>query len=65
MSGVTIGDNVLVAAMDVVQEWLWGGGNPAKIICSVEEYYEKIRNTIYMQKVCRTMKKEILEWSFR
>ena len=42
MPGVTIGDNVLVAAGSVVTKSVPSnvviGGNPAKIICSIEEY---------------------------
>lgn len=45
MPGVTIGNNVLVAAGSVVTKSLPSGvvvaGNPAKIICSIEEYYER------------------------
>ncbi len=45
MPGVTIGDNVLVAAGSVVcnslPDGVVAGGNPAKIICTVEEYYIK------------------------
>lgn len=42
MPGVTIGDNVLVAAGSVVTKSVPSnvviGGNPAKIICSIEDY---------------------------
>lgn len=42
MPGVTIGDNVLVAAGSVVTKSIPSnvvvGGNPAKIICSLDEY---------------------------
>lgn len=42
MPGVTIGDNVLCAAGSVVTKSIPSnvvvGGNPAKIICSIEEY---------------------------
>lgn len=45
MPGVTIGNNVLVAAGSVVTKSipdnLVVGGNPAKIICTIEEYTEK------------------------
>lgn len=45
MPGVTIGDNVLVAAGSVVTKSIPSnvvvGGNPAKILCSIEEYYER------------------------
>lgn len=45
MPGVTIGDNVLVAAGSVVTKSIPSGmvvgGNPARIICTLEEYYNK------------------------
>ena len=45
MPGVTIGNNVLVAAGSVVTKSVPDGmvvaGNPAKTICTVEEYYER------------------------
>ena len=49
MPGVTIGDNVLVAAGSVVTHSVPNnvvvGGNPARILCSLEEYYQ--RNLTY------------------
>lgn len=48
MPGVTIGNNVLVAAGSVVTksvpDRMVVGGNPAKIICSIEDYYERNKN---------------------
>lgn len=45
MPGVTIGDGVLVAAGSVVTKSVPAnvvvGGNPAKILCTINEYYEK------------------------
>lgn len=45
MPGVTIGDNVLIAAGSVVTKSVPSnvvvGGNPARIICSIEEYIER------------------------
>lgn len=45
MPGVTIGEGALIAAGSVVtksvQPHTVVGGNPAKYICTVEEYYEK------------------------
>lgn len=45
MPGVTIGNNVLVAAGSVVTKSVPSGfvvaGNPAKIICSIDEYYKR------------------------
>lgn len=45
MPGVTIGDNVLVAAGSVVTKSIPSnvavGGNPAKILCTLDEYIER------------------------
>ena len=45
MPGVTIGNNVLVAAGSVVTksvpDRMVVGGNPARIICTIDEYYER------------------------
>lgn len=45
MPGVTLGDHTLVAAGSVVTKSHEGGvvlaGNPARVICTTEEYYEK------------------------
>lgn len=45
MPGVTVGENSLVAAGSIVTKsvpkGVVVGGNPAKIICSVKEYYER------------------------
>ena len=45
MPGVTIGNNVLVAAGSVVTKSIPDnmvvGGNPAKLICTIEEYIER------------------------
>ena len=45
MPGVTIGNNVLVAAGSVVTKSIPDnvvvGGNPASIICSIDEYIER------------------------
>lgn len=49
MPGVIIGDNVLVAAGSVVTKSVPSnvviGGNPAKILCSIDDYIKK--NAIY------------------
>ena len=49
MPGVTIGNNVLVAAGSVVTKSIPSGvvvaGNPAKFVCYVKDYYE--RNKMY------------------
>lgn len=45
MPGVTIGDHVLVSAGSVVTKSIPSnmvvGGNPARIICTIEEYYNR------------------------
>ncbi|MBR6655383.1 MAG: acyltransferase [Alistipes sp.] len=45
MPGVTIGSNVLVGAGSVVTKSIPNGmmvaGNPARIICTIDEYYER------------------------
>lgn len=45
MPGVTIGSHVIVAAGSVVTKSIPSnvvvGGNPAKIICAIDEFYEK------------------------
>lgn len=65
MPGVTIGDNVLVAAGSVVTKSLRSGGvyggNPARYICSLEEYFK--RNTKYdlhSKKLSKEDKKRLL-----
>ena len=49
MPGVTVGNHVLIAAGSVVTKSIPSdvvvGGNPAKVICSIYEYYE--RNKIF------------------
>ena len=48
MPGVTIGNNVLVAAGSVVTKSIPSNsvvaGNPARIICTVDEYYDRNQN---------------------
>lgn len=45
MPGVTIGEGAIVAAGSIVTksvpDGMVAGGNPAKILCSVEEYFER------------------------
>lgn len=54
MPGVMVGDNVLIAAGSVVTKSVPNncvvGGNPARIICSRSEYYE--RNKKYNAESC-------------
>lgn len=65
MPGVTIGDNVLIAAGSVVTHSVPDnvviGGNPARILCSLEEYYQ--RNLPYntdTKGLCTEEKKSVL-----
>lgn len=65
MPGVTIGDNVLVAAGSVVTKSVPSNvvvaGNPAKIICTVEEYYKRNKQwDIGTKGLSRKDKKDIL-----
>lgn len=73
MPGVTVGDNVLIAAGSVVTKSVPNdcvvGGNPARIICSRKEYYE--RNKRYNVQSCglsfsakRKLLKELPEEKF-
>jgi acetyltransferase-like isoleucine patch superfamily enzyme len=49
MPGVTIGDNVIIGAGSVVTKNIESGfvvaGVPAKIITTVDKYYEKVKNS--------------------
>ena len=62
MSGVTIGEGALVAAGSIVTKSVAPhtvvGGNPAKFICTTEEYYE--RNKQYNIGLDRLQKKKLL-----
>ncbi len=65
MPGVTIGNNVLVAAGSVVTKSVPPGvvvaGNPARILCTVEEYYEKNKRFDVKSKgLAAKEKKELL-----
>lgn len=65
MPGVTIGDNVLVAAGSVVTKSIPAGsvvaGNPARILCTVDEYYERNRDFDFHSKnLSPAEKKKIL-----
>lgn len=65
MPGVTIGSNVLVAAGSVVCNSVPSGvvigGNPAKFICTVEEYIERNRPyNLDTKGMSRSAKKRLL-----
>lgn len=65
MPGVTIEDHVLVAAGSVVTKSVPSGvvvgGNPARIICTIEDYYERNRQfNTGTKNISKKMKKEIL-----
>ena len=53
LKGVTIGDNCIVGACSVVNRDIPSNsvavGNPARVICSIEEYYQK-RKSAYVDE---------------
>ncbi|WP_297130944.1 DapH/DapD/GlmU-related protein [uncultured Eubacterium sp.] len=66
LPGVMLGDNTIVGASSVVTKSFPNGnvviaGNPAKIICTVDEFKEKKKNIcINIDELGRDKKKEIL-----
>lgn len=65
MPGVTVGKGALVAAGSVVTKsvppYVVVGGNPARVICSVDEYIEhNLKYNINTKGVSSAQKKEIL-----
>jgi acetyltransferase-like isoleucine patch superfamily enzyme len=65
MPGVSIGDNVLIAAGSVVTKSVPAnvviGGNPAKLICSIEDYIENnIRFNLNSKGMTASDKKKLL-----
>lgn len=63
MPGVTIGDNVVIGAYSVVTKNIPSNsvvaGVPAKVICSLEEYYQKSLSKVEpTMKMSREQKKE-------
>lgn len=65
LPGVTIGKNVLVAAGSVVThsvpDNVCVGGNPAKIICNIEDYINKnLKYNISSKKLSYTEKKKLI-----
>lgn len=67
MPGVTIGDNVLVAAGSVVTKSVPSksvvGGNPAQILCTIEEYYNRNKKFDLQCKGISNKKKFLLSLS--
>lgn len=61
MGGATIGDNVIVGSGSVVTGVIPSnvvvGGNPAKIICSLDEYYEKLQSRFEVNAQCWYIRK--------
>ena len=65
MPGVTIGDNVLIAAGSVVTKSVPSnvvvGGNPARIISSIDEYLEhNLKYNLDSKSLTPSEKKELL-----
>ena len=66
MPGVTLGDHTLVAAGSVVTKSYQGGvvlaGNPARVVCTIKEYYEKMKPyNIGTKGLCEKKKEMILK----
>lgn len=66
MPGVTIGDNVLVAAGSVVTKSVPSGmvvgGNPARILCTIEEYRQRNeRYNLNTKSLAQDKKRELHE----
>lgn len=65
MPGVTVGDNVLIAAGSVVTHSVPSnvvvGGNPAHIICTFDDYYQKNkRYNVSTKQLTQSEKREVL-----
>lgn len=65
MPGVTVGDNVLIAAGSVVTHSVPSnvvvGGNPAHIICTFDDYYQKNkRYNVSTKQLTPSEKREVL-----
>ena len=65
MPGVTIGEGALVAAGSIVTKSVAPhtvvGGNPARVICTTEEYYEKNKKyNVGIKKMSTEEKKRLL-----
>lgn len=57
LKGVKIGDNCIIGACSVVTKTIPDNsvvvGNPAKVICTIEEYYQK-RKSVYLNEAKET-----------
>jgi len=65
MPGVTIGDNVIIGAGSIVTKSIPSNvvvaGNPAKILCNIEEYMQRnIKYNIGSKKLNKKEKRELL-----
>ena len=65
MAGVTIGEGALVAAGSIVTKSVPSntvvGGNPAKVICTVDEYIERnMKYNVSTKGMSEQEKKQIL-----
>ena len=72
LPGVTIGDNVIIGAGAVVKSSIPSNsvavGNPARVICTLDEYIEKNKNNmrqvpVYQIPVCMLKKDKKSELS--
>ena len=65
MPGVTIGNNVLIAAGSVVTKSVPSGvvvaGNPARVVSTIEEYYNRNKSyNLHTKGICSAENKKIL-----
>ena len=62
LPGVTIGNNVIVGAGSIVTKSIPNdsivGGNPARIICTIEEYEEKRKSNFQYTKMMNPIEKK-------
>lgn len=68
LKGVSVGDNCIIGANSVVKHDIPAGsvavGNPARVVCTIEEYYEKRKSqqlkesAAYIQKIRENLGRE-------